>query len=209
MNPSRTHRVVVTRNPSAKTVERVSVMLAIAGLTVAGHLATARRSYIPEQVSREAEAIAKRLHLTLAEKRATTEAEARMIAEAVRLAGGCAVVEYDPDLDDRANVVTVRHAALSSDAYRDCRAAAVDLAVQEVVRAANADPLARVDNFLAIGGFAGIARRAVDAACAAHRNGQSNLGSKIMPITVREVLHEPPQIAAIIDEIHARMMGWA
>ena len=88
-------------------------MLAIAGVTVAGHIATARRSYVPEEVSREAEAIAKRLRLTLTEMRATTEVEASMIAEAVRLAGGSAVVEYDPDLsDDTASVVTVRHAAL-------------------------------------------------------------------------------------------------
>ena len=113
MNPSRTHRVIVTSNPSAKTAERVPIMLAIAGVTVAGHIATARRSYVPEEVSRAAEAITERLRLTLTEMRATTEVEASMIAEAVRLAGGSAVVEYDPDLsDDTASVVTVRHAAL-------------------------------------------------------------------------------------------------
>lgn len=108
----RTHKVIVTRNPSAKTAERVWIMLAIAGLTVAGHLATARGAYIPEDVSREAKAITERLRATLAEKRATTEVEARMIAEAVRLAGGAAVVEYDPDLsDDAASVVTVQRVA--------------------------------------------------------------------------------------------------
>ena len=100
----RTHKVIVTRNPSQKTVERVWIMLGIAGLTVAGHLATVRGAYVPEKVSREAEAITERLRLTLAEARATTEAEARMLADAVRLAGGTAVVEYDPDLSDSAPV---------------------------------------------------------------------------------------------------------
>lgn len=113
MNPSRTHKVIVTRKPSEKTIERVHAMLALAAVTVASHRAAARSQYVPAEVTREAKGIEERLRMTLAQARATTEVEARMIAEAVRLAGGCAVVEYDPDLsDDIASVVTVRHVAL-------------------------------------------------------------------------------------------------
>ena len=108
----RTHKVFVSSRPSAKTVERVQVMLALAALTAAGHAATVRRRYLPEEVARAAKGIEDRLLAVLTEARATTEAEARMIAEAVRLAGGTAVVEYDPDLsDDAASVVTVRRIA--------------------------------------------------------------------------------------------------
>lgn len=92
------------------------------------------------------------------------------------------------------------HAAkVQTDAYRDCWATAVDLAVREAIRAANADPLARVDDFLAIGGFVEIARRAVDAACAQH-GGQ---------VAVRALLCEPQELVAIINEVKARMRGGA
>lgn len=109
----RTHKVIVTSRPSAKTVERVQIMLALAAVTVAGEVATVRRRYVPEEVIQAAKVIEERLRMTLAEARATTEIEARMIAEAVRLAGGTAVVEYDPDLsDDAASVVSVQRVAL-------------------------------------------------------------------------------------------------
>lgn len=104
----RTHKVIVTSRPSAKTVERVQIMLALAAVTVAGQVATVRRRYIPGEVTQAAKSIEDRLLAVLTEARATTEAEARMIAEAVRLAGGTAVVEYDPDLSDDASVVTVQ-----------------------------------------------------------------------------------------------------
>ena len=108
----RTHKVIVTSRPSAKTVERVQTMLAIAAVTVASRAATARRRYIPAEVTQAAKSIEERLRMTLAQARATTEVEARMIAEAVRLAGGTAVVEYDPDLsDDAASVVSVQRVA--------------------------------------------------------------------------------------------------
>ncbi len=107
----RTHKVIVTSRPSAETVKRVQTMLAIAAVTVASHAATARRRYIPEEVTRAAKVIEERLRMTLAQARATTEVEARMVAEAVRLADGTAVVEYDPDLSDDAAVVSVQHVA--------------------------------------------------------------------------------------------------
>lgn len=105
----RTHKVFVTSRPSAETVKRVQTMLAIAAVTVAGQVATVRRQYVPEEVTRAARGIEDRLLAVLTEARATTEVEARMVAEAVRLADGTAVVEYDPDISDDA--VTVQRVA--------------------------------------------------------------------------------------------------
>lgn len=75
--------------------------------------------------------------------------------------------------------------------------------------AVHADPLVQVENIRALGGFTEIVKRAVGAAIGAHCNGQINYGSKFLPSTVRDVLNEPQEISAIINEVKVRMRNRA
>lgn len=108
MIPARSHRIVVTSPPSAAAVARFHVLTRMMALTAVGQAALARGAYNPAEVSRETAAFADRLIAVVTRKEPTTEAEARVLLSVVKVSGARAHVEYDPALDDAANIVRVQ-----------------------------------------------------------------------------------------------------